>query len=137
MSAADVAREKRDFQADSKNMMVLRAAGMKVVAGTDTGQTRHLVAFQNHLDLESMVAMGLTPSEAIKAATSDGAAAGHFNTGLVAPGKNADFIVLNANPLDSISNTRKIDKVYLRGSEVPRTQYAAKWATQLKTASAR
>ena len=135
MTAADVARAKREFEADGKNMMLLRAAGMKVVGGTDTGQTRHLVAFQNHLDLESMVAMGLTPMEAIKAATSDGAAAGHFNTGLVAPGRNADFIVLNANPLDNISNTRKIDKVYLRGAEVLRAQYAAKWAAQLKTAS--
>src|SRR5438105_3466495 len=137
MTPEAVARAKRDFQADVKNMMLLRTAGMKVVGGTDTGQTRHLVAFQNHLDLESMVAMGMTPMEAIKAATSDGAAMGHFNTGLVAPGRNADFIVLNGNPLDSISNTRKIDKVYLRGAEVPRAQYAAKWATQLKTASAR
>jgi imidazolonepropionase-like amidohydrolase len=84
-----------------------------------------------------MVAMGLTPMEAIKAATSDGAAAGHFNTGMVAAGRNADFLVLNGNPLESISNTRKIDKVYLRGSEVPRGRYAAKWAAQLKTASAR
>ncbi len=135
MTPGDVARAKREFAADGKNMMLLRAAGMTVVGGTDTGQTRHLVAFQNHLDLESMVAMGLTPMEAIRAATSDGAAAGHFNTGLVAPGRNADFIVLNANPLDSISNTRKIDKVYLRGAEVPRAQYAAKWATQMRTAS--
>lgn len=135
MTPQQVARAKAEFEADAKNMMMLRAAGMKVVGGTDTGQTRHLVAFQNHLDLESMVAMGLTPMEAIKAATSDGAAAGHFNTGLVAPGRNADFIVLNANPLESISNTRKIDKVYLRGAEVPRAQYAAKWQTQLKTAS--
>jgi imidazolonepropionase-like amidohydrolase len=135
MTAADVARAKREFAADGKNMMLLRAAGMKVVGGTDTGQTRHLVAFQNHLDLESMVAMGLTPMEAIRAATIDGAAAGHFNTGLIAAGRNADFIVLNANPLDNISNTRKIDKVYLRGAEVPRAQYAAKWQAQLKTAS--
>lgn len=136
MTAQDVARAKASFAADGKNMMVLRAAGMTVVGGTDTGQKRHLVAFQNHLDLESMVAMGLTPMEAIKAATSDGAAAGHFNSGLIAPGRNADFIVLNANPLDSISNTRKIDKVYLRGAEVPRVQYAAKWQAQMKTASA-
>ncbi len=135
MTPQQVARARVEFEADAKNMMMLRAAGMKVVGGTDTGQTRHLVAFQNHLDLESMVAMGLTPMEAIKAATSDGAAAGHFNTGLVATGRNADFIVLNANPLESISNTRKIDKVYLRGAEVPRAQYAAKWQTQLKTAS--
>jgi imidazolonepropionase-like amidohydrolase len=82
-----------------------------------------------------MVAMGMTPNEAIKAATSDGAAMGHFNTGLVAPGRNADFIVLDANPLDSISNTRKINKVYLRGAEVPRAQYAAKWQAQFKTAA--
>ncbi len=78
MTPGDVARAKREFAADGKNMMLLRAAGMKVVGGTDTGQTRHLVAFQNHLDLESMVAMGLTPMEAIRAATSDGAAAGSF-----------------------------------------------------------
>jgi imidazolonepropionase-like amidohydrolase len=46
---------------------------------------------------------------------------------MVAPGKNADFIVLDANPLDNISNTRKINKVYLRGEEVPRATYAARW----------
>jgi imidazolonepropionase-like amidohydrolase len=137
MTPAQVAQAKAAFAADGKNMMVLRAAGMKVVAGTDTGQTRHLVAFQNHLDLESMVAMGLTPREAIKAATSEGAAAGHFNTGLVAPAKNADFIVLDANPLDNIANTRKINKVYLRGEEVPRAQYAAKWQAQFQTAAAK
>ncbi len=137
MTPAQVAKAKSAFDADAKNMMLLRAAGMKVVGGTDTGQTRHLVAFQNHLDLESMVAMGMSPMDTIKAATSDGAAAGHFNTGLVAAGRQADFIVLNANPLDSISNTRKIDKVYLRGDEVPRAQYAAKWAAQLKTAAAK
>jgi imidazolonepropionase-like amidohydrolase len=137
MTPEQVARAKAAFAADAKNMMLLRAAGMKVVGGTDTGQTRHLMAFQNHLDLESMVAMGMTPNEAIKAATSDGAAAGHFNTGLFAPGRNADFIVLDANPLDSISNTRKINKVYLRGDEVPRAAYAAKWQAKFKTASAR
>jgi imidazolonepropionase-like amidohydrolase len=135
MTPEQVARAKAAFAADGKNMMVLRAAGMVVVGGTDTGQTRHLLAFQNHLDLESMVAMGMTPNEAIKAATSDGARMGKFNTGLVAPGRQADFIVLNANPLDNISNTRKIDKVYLRGDEVPRPQYAAKWAAKFKTAA--
>jgi imidazolonepropionase-like amidohydrolase len=135
MPPDQVARAKAAFAADGKNMMVLRAAGMKVVGGTDTGQTRHFLAFFNHLDLESMVAMGMTPNEAIKAATSDGAAMGHFSTGLVAPGRNADFIVLDANPLDSISNTRKINKVYLRGAEVPRAQYAAKWQAQFKTAA--
>ena len=135
MTPEQVARAKTAFAADGKNVMMLRAAGMKVVGGTDTGQTRHFMAFFNHVDLESMVAMGMTPGEAIKAATSDGAAMGHFSTGLVAPGRNADFIVLDANPLESISNTRKISKVYLRGDEVPRAQYAAKWQAKFKTAA--
>jgi imidazolonepropionase-like amidohydrolase len=47
--------------------------------------------------------------------------------GVVATGKSADFIVLNANPLDNIANTRRIDKVYLRGAEIPRTSLATKW----------
>jgi imidazolonepropionase-like amidohydrolase len=71
--------------------------------------------------------MGVTPMQAIVGATRDGAAIGKFNTGMVASGKNADFIVLDANPLESISNTRKINRVYLRGQEVPRAQFAGRW----------
>jgi len=47
--------------------------------------------------------------------------------GLVAPGKSADFVVLNANPLDDITNTRKIYKVYLRGGEVDRAGMRKQW----------
>src|SRR5882762_8453018 len=86
MTAADVARAKAAFEADAKNAMKLRAAGMKIVSGTDTGQTRHLIGLSNHLDLESQVAMGLTPMEVIVGATRDGAMIGKFNTGMVAPG---------------------------------------------------
>jgi imidazolonepropionase-like amidohydrolase len=137
MTPAQVAKAKEAFASDSKSMMMLRAAGMIVVSGTDTGQTRHLMAFQNQLDLEALVAMGMTPMEVIIGATRDGARMGHFNTGMIAAGRQADFIVLDANPLDSISNTRKINKVYLRGTEVPRAQYAAKWKSQFRTASAK
>ena len=132
MTPAEVARSKQAFASDAKNAMVLRAAGMKIVAGTDTGQTRHFIGYFNHLDLESQVAMGLTPMEVIIGATRDGAAIGKFNSGLVAPGRQADFILLDANPLDNIANTRKINKVYLRGVEVPRAQYAARWQAQFK-----
>ena len=103
--------------------------------GTDTGQNRFLIGYFNHLDLESMVAIGMTPMEAIVAATRDGAAIAHLDTGLVAPGKNADFIVLDANPLESISNTRLINTVYLRGQEVPRAALAAKWQAQFRQAA--
>ena len=47
--------------------------------------------------------------------------------GLVAPGKSADFDVLDANPLDDITNTRKIDSVYLRGHRVDRERLATTW----------
>jgi imidazolonepropionase-like amidohydrolase len=138
MTAEQVARARRNFESDATSAMRLRAAGIRVVDGTDTGQSRFLIGMFNHLDLESMVAMGMTPSEAIVAGTRDGAEIGHFNTGLLAAGRNADFIVLDANPLDNIANTRRIDKVFLRGEEVPRAAYAAKWQAQFReTASAR
>src|SRR5258708_19096792 len=127
MTPETVARVRKNFETDGRNTMKLRAAGMRVVEGTDTGQSRFLIGYCNHLDLESMVAIGMTPMETIVAATRDGAEIAHLDTGLVAPGKNADFIVLDANPLENISNTRRIDKVFLRGQEVPRAAMAAKW----------
>ena len=84
----------------------------------------------------ALVAAGLTPGEAITAATRDGADIAKFNTGLVAAGRNADFIVLDANPLESISNTRRIDRVFLRGHEVPRAEMAAKWQALFRQAAA-
>ena len=103
---------------------------MKVVGGTDTGQSRFLIGYFNHMDLESMVAIGMTPAEAIVAGTRDAAEIARVNTGLVGAGKNADFIVLDGNPLENIANTRRISQVYLRGQEVPRAAMAAKWQSQ-------
>jgi imidazolonepropionase-like amidohydrolase len=55
----------------------------------------------------------------------------------VATGKSADFIVLDANPLENIANTRRINKVYLRGQEVSRAAMTAKWQAEFRTASTR
>ncbi|HYK58728.1 MAG TPA: amidohydrolase family protein [Bryobacteraceae bacterium] len=114
-------------QMGTTNALRLRDAGMKIVLGSDTGQTRFFIGWMGQLEMENWVWMGLKPMEAIVAATRDSANAGHFNTGLVAAGRNADFIVLNANPLDDIRNSRKIDKVYLRGAEVDRPGLRTKW----------
>jgi imidazolonepropionase-like amidohydrolase len=69
-----------------------------------------------------MVAAGLTPARAIAAATETAAAILRLDDlGIIAPGKSASFLVLDANPLDRIANTRRIAGVYLRGVEVARS----------------
>ncbi len=127
MTPAAVDNSRKDFELQGQNAMRLRAAGMIFVEGTDTGQNRFFIGYFNHLDLESMVAIGMKPSDAIVAATRDSAEIAHVNSGMVGPGRSADFIVLNANPLENIANTRRIDKVYLRGQEVDRAALRAKW----------
>jgi imidazolonepropionase-like amidohydrolase len=108
----------------------LIAAGMKLVLGSDTGQTRFFIGWYPQLLFESWVAMGFTPMEAITFATRDGAEIAKVNTGLVAAGRNADFVVLDANPLDNIANSRRINKVFLRGQEVDRARLRAKWQAE-------
>jgi imidazolonepropionase-like amidohydrolase len=137
MTPDAVVRARENLALDGGNMMKLRAAGMRVVMGTDTGQTRFLIGYFNHMVLESFVAIGMTPAEAIVASTRDSAEIAKVNSGMVAPGKSADFIVLDANPIENISNTRRINKVYLRGQEVPRAAMTAKWQSQFRTASTR
>jgi imidazolonepropionase-like amidohydrolase len=73
-----------------------------------------------------MVAAGLTPSQVIVAATKTSAELIKLDQlGTVAVGKSADFIVLDANPLDNINNTRKISDVYLRGKKLDRAAMRA------------
>lgn len=130
MTPDSIASAREDYELQGRNAMKLRAAGMLVLSGTDTGQSRFLIGYFNHMDLESLVGIGLTPMEAIVAATRDGAKIAKVNSGMVAPDKSADFIVLDANPLEKISNTRRINKVYLRGQEVDRAALRAKWQAE-------
>lgn len=131
MTPDQVATARASFGRDSQNMMRLRAAGIRVVLGTDTGQIRHRIAYFAHLELESLVAAGMSPAEVIVAATRDSAEMAGINTGMVGAGRSADFIVLDANPLENIANTRRIAGVYLRGEAVDRAALKAKWQAQM------
>jgi imidazolonepropionase-like amidohydrolase len=103
----------------SRNLKKMNDAGVKIVLGTD-GNT----PWGPHLAMEDMVLAGMTPMQVIVAATSRGAEFIRMNdAGVLAPGKSADFILLDANPLENIVNSRRINTVYLRGAEVPRPKF--------------
>ena len=106
------------FQLQCRNLGRNHDAGMIIALGTDSGTS---VAWTAHTELRDMVMCGLSPMEAIVAATSTSAKIlGLDQLGAVTRGKSANFVVLDANPLDDITNTRQISQVYLRGDEIDR-----------------
>jgi len=99
-----------------RNLKRMSDAGVKITVGTD-GNT----PWAPHVEMADMVAAGMTPSQVIVAATRNGAEFLRIaNTGTIANGQIADLIVLDANPLDDITNTRRINAIYLRGVTVQR-----------------
>ena len=97
---------------------------MRIAFGTD-GST----PWSTHLEMEDMVRSGMTPAEVIVAATRNSAELMQLtDVGTVAVGKSADFIVLDANPLEDITNTRRISAVYLRGIAVDRDALGARFS---------
>ena len=116
-----------------ESLAKLNAAGVTITLGGDTGIPGAWHGWAEQYKLERMVAAGMTPAQVIVASTS--AAAGVLkldDMGTVAAGKSADFLVLDANPLDDITNTRRISAVYLRGRRLNRDAMRARW-TAAKT----
>ena len=102
---------------------------MQVAFGTDSGANPSRVpGWAEHRELELMVSAGLTPMQAIVAATRGSAAMlGAADRGTVEKGKRADFIVLAADPLEDIRNTRKLVSIWHGGREIqPRVALASR-----------
>ena len=104
------------FGIQARNLVRLGQEGVKVAFGTD-GSSPWAV----HQEMADMVRTGMSPGDVIVAATGTSAEfVGADDLGTVEAGKSADFLVLDANPLDDITNTRAISAVYLRGVAVDR-----------------
>ena len=104
-----------------RNVKALADGGVRLAFGTDTGPVGRFQGYFEQLELKRMVDAGLTPAQAIAAATVDAAACMNVgdDLGTLAMGTWADFIVLEANPLDDIMNSRSIESVWIAGNRIP------------------
>ncbi len=113
-------------QVNLRNTARLNAAGVTLALGTDTGGVSggQYFGLGSHIEMEIQVTRaGLTPMQALVAATRTSAR-------ILGLDQLGTVVVLNGDPLDNIANTRKINKVYLRGQEVPRAAMMAKWQAE-------
>ncbi len=103
----------------ARNLKKLSDQGARIVLGTDGN-----IPWAPHQEMEAMAMAGMTPMQVIVASTSRAAEFLRFtDTGTLQTGKSADLLVLDANPLDNITNTRRINAVYYRGQMVNRSAY--------------
>ena len=113
------------FELQCRNLARNREAGMIIGMGTDSGVS---VGWTTHTELRDMAQCGLSPMEVIVAATRVNAEILRLDDlGTVSAGKSASFVVLDANPLDDVTNSRRISGVYLRGEPVDREALRARF----------
>ena len=107
----------------AKNARKIADAGIPIAVGTDSGLVGSFPGLWEHREMELLVEAGLTPMQALQAGTITGA---RFlgvdrDYGSLEPGKVADFVVLRANPLEDIRNTRQIESIWMNGKQIDRS----------------
>jgi imidazolonepropionase-like amidohydrolase len=96
-------------------VLELHRAGAGLLLGSDSPQVFNVPGFSLHRELDALVAAGLSPYEALRSGTAAVAEFLDSNTGIVAVGRDADLVLLDADPLEDIRNSRRIHGVMLRG----------------------
>ena len=121
-NSPNLASTREVYATAAKNLAKVAAAGIPIAVGTDSGGPGRFQGLWEHREMELMVKAGLTPMQAIQAATANGAKFLGLEDqyGTLEPGKIADLIILNADPLEDIRNTRNIDEVWMNGERVNR-----------------
>ena len=118
-----------DFQC--RSLAKLNKAGVTIALGDDTGIQNSFPGYAELKQMERMHECGMTPQQVLVAATRTAAQILRIiDLGSIAPGKQASFIVLDANPLDNLANARKISRVYLRGQEIDRAALRAEFRSR-------
>jgi len=120
LSGDSIREEKAAVDANLSNLRAARDGGVAIGFGTDSGaMPQRLIGFAEHRELELMTEAGFTPEQALAVATRDSARLlGLDDRGTLAEGRRADFLVLEANPLQDIRNTRGIVAVWQAGVQV-------------------
>ena len=121
------ARQRRYVEVRNKLVKAIQDSGGKIMAGSDTPEWFHMYGWGLHRELQALVRAGLTPFQALTAATKHpaeffGATA---EWGTIERGKRADFVMLSANPLADIRNSAAIEAVTIGGKWMPRAQLDA------------
>jgi imidazolonepropionase-like amidohydrolase len=111
-----------------RSLTKLSRAGVTIALGDDSGIQNSFPGYAALRQLERMAESGMTPQQVLVAATRAAAEVLRLDDmGSIAPGKSASFVVLDANPLDSLANVRRISSVYLRGEAIDRAALRARW----------
>ncbi|MDH5589936.1 MAG: amidohydrolase family protein, partial [Gemmatimonadota bacterium] len=121
MAASPAAAAYRDALAQAqRNLAVLSEAGASVAFGTDSGPAARFPGYFEHMEMALMAQSGMSAEDILKSAT--GVAAGCLgldDVGTLEAGRWADFLVLDADPMDDVAALRSLEAVYVGGSRIP------------------